>query len=148
MFNLVEKSWKSVSEFGSVYFYLFLVAFMYLLNYKNFAIILFYSLIVSYIISLSIRAIYFKDRPKKQKYNNWIDKLDASSFPSMHTMRIAILFVMFTKFFGRYDIGSLFLAMTIIVAISRSVVKKHFWTDIIAGFFFGLIIGQIMFTLL
>lgn len=148
MLHLIEKSWKSISEFGSVYFYLFLVIFMYLLNYKDFAVMLFYALVISYIISLSIRSIYFKDRPKKQKYTNFIDKLDASSFPSMHTMRIVILLVIFSMFFKRIDLAILFFAMSLIVAVSRSVIKKHFWSDIIGGYIFGLIIGYLVFILL
>ena len=66
-------------------------------RWPNAAALLAISLFFSYLFGSFIKLIYFKERPNEQKYNNAFQKIDASSFPSIHTSNSFIV-----AFFGVY----------------------------------------------
>jgi membrane-associated phospholipid phosphatase len=55
------------------------------------------ALVCSYVFGSLIKLFYFKPRPKEQAYKNLLQKIDASSFPSVHTSNSFIV-----AFFGVY----------------------------------------------
>lgn len=135
------KQWKSLSELGSIYGYLFLMFMVYSFGNSRLFLMLLSSLVLSYIIAVTIRVIYFKDRPSKEKYNNILEKIDASSFPSIHAMRSSIVFALFTLYFNDVFLAVMFFITSLMISISRYKIKKHYWLDIIIGYLIGLIIA-------
>jgi len=103
---------------------------------------LFVGLVISYIITIFIRSIYFKTRPKAKPKRNYIEKVDASSFPSLHSMRISILAIVISFH------AILFLPVAIFTATavfySRLHLKKHFIIDVAAGAIIGIIISWVL----
>ncbi len=90
-------------------------------------------------VTVGIRLLYFKNRPAVQEYHNWIEKLDASSFPSLHTARIIFL-AMTLSFFFEQEVVSIFLILLALsVAYSRVYLQKHDWMDLLGGLFLGII---------
>jgi undecaprenyl-diphosphatase len=88
-------------------------------------------------IGIAIKLIFFKDRPKKMKKNNLLEKLDAGTFPSMHSSRSAFLYlVLFTLVAN--PLKYLFIFMLIMVGITRVLLKKHYIKDVIAGYILGI----------
>ena len=73
------------------------------------------------------------------KYRGFIEKIDASSFPSIHAARITLLFVFFVKFFFK-DLILISLSFMILVMVlsSRIYLKKHYFSDLLGGIFLGL----------
>ena len=132
-----------ITFLGSLSFFLFLSFFMFLLDYNHFSYKIIISLVISYILVGIIRFIYYKPRPNKQKYSNLLEKLDSSSFPSLHAMRISILFVLFMLNFNIF-LAVFFFLISIIVCYSRIYLKKHYLIDIIFGYLIGLIIGYLI----
>jgi len=135
---------RDTSAFGGLPIY-FTIAFIALVLQK---LSLFWQIaagfIICYAVTTPIRAIYFKARPDKEKYTNWLTRLDASSFPSLHSMRVAVLAVVLANFFNSILITLAFAIAAIGAAIARVLMKKHYWSDIIAGAAIGIIIGFIM----
>jgi len=101
----------------------------------------FYTLIIALVINEAlgtlIKVIFPKERPNGQKYNNLLEKIDAGSFPSLHSARITLVYLTLFSYADNLIMKILFLAIIVIVMLSRVNLKKHFWVDVLAGFVMG-----------
>ena len=86
--------------------------------------------IITAVVVVGIRLVYFKPRPVKQQYHNLIEKIDASSFPSWHLARALYLALILGKVMGNLVVP-IFIAL--LVGYSRLYLKKHDWIDLIGG---------------
>src|SRR3989338_8374311 len=91
---------RDLTSFGGTYFFIFAIILFLLLNEIRIFKILLIGLFLTYIISFVIRIFYFKNRQNKEKYTNFIMKIDASSFPSVHSMRAIFMAIIISKFFA------------------------------------------------
>ena len=139
---------EEVTFLGGLLFYLIITFyFLFKNDYDSFKILII-GLFIIYIIAALIRMVYFKERPKKVSYENFLEKIDASSFPSIHAARISFLFIfMITRVLDSYYWVFLGLILTILMLSSRIYLKKHYFIDIIGGTFLGLIISVILLAL-
>lgn len=108
-------------------------------NIKAF-ITLLIALAINEIIGSLIKIFFPKTRPNGQKYNTLLEKIDAGSFPSLHSSRITLVYMTLFFYADIFALKIVFLAIIPIVMLSRVNLKKHFWTDIIGGFIIGLLI--------
>ena len=134
-----DKVFEEFTFLGGILFY-GLVCLWFLFGEKyDYFIMLFAGVILIYVVTFLIRLFYFKNRPKKMKYRGFIEKIDASSFPSVHAARITLLFVFFVKFFFK-DLILISLSFMILVMVlsSRIYLKKHYFSDLLGGIFLGL----------
>ena len=130
---------RDITALGSITLYgLFLLLFLSVQEYKL-VLLLIFGLAISYIISISIRLIYFKNRPNKQKHNNWIERLDASSFPSIHASRIVFVAMVFIFKFNSVYTTLFWILVSLLVMYSRYHLKKHDWIDLSAGALLGIL---------
>ncbi|MBU0894630.1 MAG: phosphatase PAP2 family protein [Nanoarchaeota archaeon] len=139
---LIKKFFEEITFLGGVLFYsIFLLYFLLEQKYIYFGILL-TSLILVYFVTFLIRIFYFKTRPEKVKYNNFLEKIDASAFPSIHAARVFILFLFFISFINNFYFFFLFLLFVLFLTIySRIYLRKHDIVDV----FGGLILGTISF---
>ncbi len=86
-----------------------------------------------------IRIFYFKDRPKKETYANFWQRIDASSFPSLHTARIVFLAIIFSVHFANQYLTILCTVVAALVSYSRIYLKKHDWIDVLGGVVVGVL---------
>lgn len=91
----------------------------------------------------AIKYFWHKPRPNGQKFKNGFEKIDAGSFPSIHSSRIA--FVYLSLSYIQYMAGNLlivpvFLIVILVVGYSRVFLKKHFLVDVMAGYFIGALL--------
>lgn len=113
------------------------------------------AIFASFFFGSIIKYCYYKPRPEPQNYTNRWQKIDASSFPSVHTANSLIL-----AFFGLMASGGLviqnapirqqfvvqvvlplfWILFYITISYSRVVLKKHFWIDLVGGTIFGALI--------
>jgi len=106
-------------------------------------LVLFTLLAINEIACSLIKIIFPKKRPDGQQYKNLLEKIDAGSFPSLHTSRITITYL---SLFFLYDVLMLKLLCCLVIAIvgySRLHLKKHFLVDVVAGFIIGILITLI-----
>ncbi|MAG10922.1 hypothetical protein CMI44_01255 [Candidatus Pacearchaeota archaeon] len=141
MKKLFDKFFEEITLFGGLIFSLFLIVIFFITGKIDFAKEIFFGVVVIYLVTLIIRLFYFKSRPKKVRYNNFLEKIDASSFPSIHTARAVFLglFAIIAFSLNVY-VSTLILFILILVFYSRIYLKKHDWIDIIGGFLLGLMI--------
>ena len=139
MARIIKKFFEEITYIGGLFFFIFLIALFFFAGMRNYSIKLFIVLIGIYIITGIIRIIYFKQRPKKEEYDNFIEKIDASSFPSMHSARITFL-CLFTLIFLNLEffIKAIIIAFGILGVYSRVYLKKHDFVDVIGGILLGI----------
>ncbi len=134
-----EDFFRSVTALGDAWFYFTLVLILFALGKTNFATELIIGFFVIYFTAIIIRVFYFKNRPNKEKYNTLVERIDASSFPSVHSARVVFVGLTFAKFLDSLQINLILFAIAAIVCYSRIAIKKHYWTDVIAGIILGII---------
>jgi len=126
------------SLFGSLPFYLLVMAGSYFIGNIELFLRLAYCLLITIIIILTIKNIHFKDRPQKEEFNILMEKVIASSFPSTHSMNITILTVLLSLAYPLPWLIAIFSALALLVYIQRYITKKHFIMDIMGGIFIGM----------
>jgi len=140
---ILETFWRDLTSICSSPVCLFIVFLLWLFGNSRLSLMLLACLILSYLLAALIRIFYFKKRPIKQKYTGLFEKIDASSFPSVHSMRAAILLVLFVDTYRNVFVIALFGALALLIPISRYILKKHYISDIIWGFIFGILLSGI-----
>lgn len=96
------------------------------------------ALLINEIIGSLIKIIFPKTRPNGQTYKGIMQKIDAGSFPSLHSSRISIVYLSLFSLTENSIMQVLFLLVVAIVMLSRVQLKKHFWIDVIGGLAMGV----------
>ena len=129
---------RDITSLGSLFAYLLLISFFLIQKKYDVSTKLIIGLVVIYIATILIKSIYFKNRPEKIAYSSFIEKLDASSFPSLHTSRIIFLSAVLIKYYGNIYFSVLIVLLAIAIPYSRIYLRKHDIKDAIAGIVFGI----------
>ena len=78
---------RETSSLGSIVVYGVIAVLFYFLNHVDVFLQLVTAIVLGYAITALLRLLFFKHRPKKEKFKNLIEKIDAATFPSLHSMR-------------------------------------------------------------
>jgi len=138
---MLEEVNRDTTALGGLAVFLVVTISSFLLGHELLAKKLFFGLIICHFLTYVIRFFYFKQRPDKQSHNNVVQKLDASSFPSLHSMRATVLAILLSLEFQNITLMVLFSASALSVYLTRLILKRHYFTDVLFGAIFGLIIG-------
>lgn len=125
---------------------LVLVPFIFLGPSKVFYTLLL-ALLVNEILATIIKIIYPKKRPSGQTYSTVLEKIDAGSFPSIHASRITLVYLTLFSHTDSIWIKVVVLLVIALVILSRVLLKKHYWIDVLGGFVIGVLIWLLFFYL-
>jgi membrane-associated phospholipid phosphatase len=126
-------------------FLLLLVALAALSNLDQFVhyiCILLLGFFVNEFVCSAIKFLWHKPRPNGQNFSNGFEKIDAGSFPSIHSSRISFVYLSlgYIQYLeGNQFLLPVFVLVILIVGYSRYFLKKHFIVDILAGYGFGIL---------
>jgi undecaprenyl-diphosphatase len=137
--NIIDMFFLQITELGSLSIITTLIIIMYFFE-KTVSIKLFIGIVIITLIAMIIKALFFKVRPKKQKTRTFIERLDASSFPSIHSARITFLTFSIIAISTSLILTIFLIILGILIAYSRIYLKKHYLFDVIAGIVLGLIV--------
>jgi len=101
------------------------------------------AIIINEILGSIIKVVFPKTRPNGQKYTTILEKIEAGSFPSLHSSRITIVYLTLFNYSSILMFKLTFLFIIPIVMLSRINLKKHFYIDIFGGLIMGIIIWWI-----
>jgi len=138
--KLVSEIVTQVSSFGGIVFYSVILATVLFIDITLF-LKLFLGLIIGMIFGIGIKHLFFKDRPKREKYSSKLEKIDASSFPSIHAIRIFTLSAILSLYFKNIFLIIIFTFLSLLVCYSRIQLEKHYFKDVFWGAIIGIIIG-------
>ncbi len=141
MVRIKEDNIRDISALGGLPFYIAVMLWFFAANNKAVLYELALSLLLCYAVTTAIRLVYFKKRPKEQSYKNIFEKIDASSFPSLHAMRAGALGVITAVFFNNVIITAAALVMIGAVGATRVMLRRHHPIDTTAGIAIGGIIA-------
>jgi membrane-associated phospholipid phosphatase len=136
--NIINENIRDFTSFGNP---IILLLFSFLIIGFSFDLIyIILGIILIELVAGGIKIIFFKDRPQKKDHHNILEKIDAGSFPSIHSARACFVFLVI------YSLVSLNLAklalvlLILIVGASRILLKKHYIIDIIGGYILGFFV--------
>ena len=136
-----DELWQDVKGLSGVPLFVVVIIVSFLSGMRQLAAELSCGLILAYFITTVIRLVHFKRRPDKQAYRNFIEKIDASSFPSLHAMRAAVMATILSITFSNPLLTALFSLCAIGVGVSRVLTKRHYVSDVIVGLLVGVLVG-------
>ena len=134
---------RDITVFGSLVFSAFLLVFLLIFQEYQTSWRLLFGTIVTFVLVILIRTFYFKNRPRKQEHGNYVERIDASSFPSLHAARTTFLVLLFVYFFQNTFMTTFLIILGLLVIYSRIFLKKHDWNDL----FWGAILGAVVYWL-
>ncbi|MDD5649957.1 MAG: phosphatase PAP2 family protein [Candidatus Nanoarchaeia archaeon] len=129
----------NITAMGS-FLFLLIIALLFLNFNTKLSLILIIGLIIIETIGALFKIFFFKKRPDHQKYSNLLEKVDAGSFPSIHSARIVLLVLSIYHFYTSLFILIFGIVMILLVGYSRISLKRHYLIDILFGYLMGVII--------
>jgi membrane-associated phospholipid phosphatase len=135
--KILRMCFEQLTHLGGIVFYCLLAAFMLVAgNVKIFTeLVIILAALMG--VAILIKSLYYKERPEKKKYETLFGRLDSSSFPSLHAMRISALAVVI-GYYLQTPLVLIFLGLAAVLVIySRIILKKHFIEDAIIGAIIG-----------
>lgn len=131
---------NEISYLGSYQFYIIIMVLFFATKKYNEFIFLILGFFIINVFLTPIRLMYYKERPKPKQYTNILEKIEASSFPSMHGARTVFLSLFLINYLKYNTIIAIFLVFIILlVSYSRVYRQSHYWIDVICGKIFGFI---------
>ncbi len=97
-------------------------------------------LAVNEVLCSLIKLLYHRPRPDGQSFEGAVVKIDAGSFPSIHSSRIMVTYLSLIYHFDSMVLKIILTLMILAVGTSRVMLKRHYWSDVIAGFIIGVAI--------
>ena len=132
-----KESLNTISKLASIQIFMIIILLFYSFGDIISSQELTLGLIIMTLTAIPIRYFLFKDRPNSEKYTNAIEKIKASSFPSMHATRFTFLALFVSNMTKSIEVTSLMITLLIIIAYQRIYFKRHFISDIIGGVILG-----------
>ncbi len=139
MHPYLERILHDIGSLGSAAVFGILIVFLFFVN-REVSVLLFLGGLIIFVITSIIRFAYFKGRPSPKKYANWIEKIDAASFPSTHTARAALAVSIVWNHVS-LTLRLLSVALLLVICYSRIARKRHDLIDVAGGVILGILVG-------
>ena len=138
-----ELFFRDITSLGGMFIYGILCIVLLSIGELKLALQLIMAFILITVVAVFVRSIYFRPRPKEEKYSNFLEKIDASSFPSIHAARVWAMTILLCN--ATNQIAFIFLGATaVLVCYSRLALKKHHMSDVIVGSLIGIAIAWLV----
>jgi membrane-associated phospholipid phosphatase len=143
----LEEVMRDTTALGGIALYGFVALFFLLLGKAEVFVQLAIGIVLLYAAIAPLRLLFFRVRPDKSKYTGLFTKIDAGSFPSMHSARSVVLAIVLCAFFDQPMIGALLALAVVAVLATRAMLKRHYVTDILGGVVVGVLVGWLTLVL-
>lgn len=102
------------------------------------------AMIIIHTVTVLIRSVYFKERPQKIAYKNTFQRLDASSFPSLHSARAGVYA---TAYLSHPALTVFLTVIALAIMWTRVYERKHDVVDVFFGALLGSVTGYLLWVL-
>ena len=144
---MLEKNFVVLGNLGT--HQIFILTILTTLFMKEFILAAFLTsgLLLMNAIAIPTRLYFFKERPKPIKHSNWVEKISASSFPSMHIARSTFLYLTITALTTQFLVIFLYATILITIFYSRIQRKRHTIQDVLGGIFLAVIMFMLLYSI-
>lgn len=132
---------RDTTALGGLAIYVVIALIFFMLGNYHVFVELVVALALLYVVIAIIRTLFFRKRPDRQKYSGFFTRIDAGSFPSMHSARSLVLAVVLGTVFTQATVRVLLAIAVLAVACTRIRLKRHYASDVIAGLIIGAVIS-------
>lgn len=135
------------SFFGSLIFWTLTVIFLLILKQTRFALLFAIASLIAMGIEYTIKAFHKEKRPdfKKVSISSLYQKFqEGSTFPSGHSVNIALFTTMLHLEYGLILLTALFIIITLLVGLSRVSLQRHYTRDVIGGYVIGVLVALLL----
>lgn len=136
------------SFFGSFLFAGTSIVILYLIGQTQASYKFLLGIAIAMLIEYSIKLFYKHKRPdfNKDREKALFEKFqERSSFPSGHSAAISLFTTLVARIYMNTPLTILFVGLTILVGLSRVFLKRHYVSDVIAGYIIGLMVGYFVY---
>ena len=145
--NIIREFFENITALGSLVFMGVMGLFFLLTDFPVFLKLLM-GIGCSTLIIILIRSFYFKRRPvEKVTPYKYLDRINKSSFPSMHASNVTIFSITMGVFLGQ-SLLWFFLPFAALIIFSRLYLKIHDVVDLAGGTVLGGLISLAVILLL
>ncbi|MEM4242732.1 MAG: phosphatase PAP2 family protein [Candidatus Woesearchaeota archaeon] len=137
----LDEVMRDTTAMGGIAVYVVVAVIFFLLGNVKAGVQLIIALVLLYAVIAAVRTLFFRKRPDKQKYSGFFTKIDAGSFPSMHSARAAALAIILALVFPQNTIRVLLVIAVLAVAYTRIRLKRHYASDVIGGLVLGAVVA-------
>ncbi len=141
---MLKDFWHDITAFGSLAFSIVLILAVIALEEYALAALLLLALALCYVIAFPIKILFFKRRPNRQPYSSLLEKYEAASFPSVHSMRAVGLAIVLSVYLESILFAVLAGILVLGVLYTRVRLQKHYLADVFWGAVLGIIIGSVV----
>jgi len=138
-FKYFDITLRDATALGGSFFFMFLVLAVLVTGGFMLSLRLLFGFFFSLLIVVLIRTFYYRDRPKKQHFRNYLQKIDASSFPSWHAARVIFLSLTFGNLLQNTYFALFLIVVALLVTYSRIFLEKHDKWDVAGGIVLGVV---------
>ncbi len=131
--KLMRKGIEDLSALGAMPCYALVALLMLALGDGELFVMLLAGALVSYAVVFGIRLAYFKERPRREPHTGLLERLDASSFPSLHAYRATMLAALLGYLYPSWEMGALLCAYALAVMATRVLLRRHDIWDLLCG---------------
>lgn len=143
----LDEVMRDTTALGGIALYGFIALFFLLLGSAEVFVQLAIGIVLLYAVISPLRLLFFRIRPDHSAYAGLFTKIDAGSFPSMHSARSTLLAIVLGTVFNSALAWAL-LALAVVAVIStRVMLKRHYVTDILGGIVVGVLVGWLTIVL-
>ncbi|MEM4240075.1 MAG: phosphatase PAP2 family protein [Candidatus Woesearchaeota archaeon] len=137
----LDEVMRDTTAMGGIAVYVVVAVIFFLLGNVKAGVQLIIALVLLYAVIAAVRTLFFRKRPDKQKYSGFFTKIDAGSFPSMHSARATALAIILALVFPQNTIRVLLVIAVLAVAYTRIRLKRHYASDVIGGLVLGAVVA-------
>jgi membrane-associated phospholipid phosphatase len=143
----LEEVMRDTTALGGIALYGFIALFFLLLGKAEVFVQLAIGIVLLYAVIAPLRLLFFRVRPDRSAYAGLFTKIDAGSFPSMHSARSTLLAIVLGTVFNSALAWALLALAVVAVLSTRVMLKRHYVTDILGGVVIGVLVGWLAIVL-
>ncbi|BBM81745.1 phosphatase PAP2 family protein [Candidatus Uabimicrobium amorphum] len=130
---------KAMTSLGEVYFFLVFLSVSWVIAPRRFSIHFTFLLLFTVLVNTVLKEIFLRPRPFVLNPHLQLFAAEGYSFPSGHS-QIAVVFWGYLAYYVRNKrFTILCLALMLFIGISRTYLGVHYPTDVLSGWFMGLV---------
>lgn len=143
----LDEVMRDTTALGGIALYGFVALFFLLLGRAEVFVQLAIGIVLLYAVISPLRLLFFRIRPDHSSYAGLFTKIDAGSFPSMHSARSTLLAIVLGTVFNSALAWALLALAVVAILATRVMLKRHYVTDILGGIVVGVLVGWLTIVL-